>query len=423
MRITHMNNVSRLILIFMGALLVFSCATRSGTGPVLSGKASSAEFEDMKKRLNKAFEEAKQGKRTVVVDLTEDPDIVQKGDLVRVNFTATLEDGTVIHTTRADVAKDATCKKIEDYEEPKAFVPEDVFAGISASIPGLEEVVLGMAAGDKKSVTLAPEKAYGVRDTNIVVEFPRVKTQAKSVRFSPKDYINRYARFPILGSEVNYDVYFNGVVVDVTDAYAELELLPKEKGPITNDFSTTVITEKGEEMEIALTPKIGAPFRAWNKDGKIISSDEEMFTVDFNHPLADESVALDIELVSLTKTSKLAEMEIPWMEDYDEAIAAAKPGGKPILLVLYADWCGFCKKLFDRTMEDPRVKVLKDRFVWLKIDSGKDPSCQESFAQQGFPMIVVMDSQGLVLEKMSGYRDAKTLRKGLEEYLGQTVTS
>ncbi|MDY6950704.1 MAG: thioredoxin family protein, partial [Thermodesulfobacteriota bacterium] len=378
--------------------------------------------EAMKERMNKAFEEIKEGKKTVVMDLNEDPSVVQEGDLVRVNYSASLEDGALICTTLSEVAKDGQVKKAAGYEALESFVPEEVLVGTEASVPGLGHVIPGMAVGEKKSVTLPPEKAYGLRDADKVVDFPRVKKQSKTIELAPGEYLARYGKFPVGGAEVTYDVYFDAHVVDVTEDLAVLELFPKEEGPVEDEFGTAVITEKEEEMEIVLTPKMGGPFRAWNQDGRVVASDSENFTVDFNHPLAGSSVVLEVELVSLTKASTLRETELPWIEDYDEAIAAAKPTGKPILLVLYADWCGYSTKLFDRTMEDPRIKVLKDRFVWLKIDSDKDPSYKESFAQEGFPMIVVMDSEGLVLAKMSGYRDAKTLREGLEEYMGQTAT-
>ena len=411
--------------IVLSAVLIFACAAgpqRDSQGPALSSEADSAEVEAMKERMNKAFEEIKEGKKTVVMDLNEDPSVVQEGDLVRVNYSASVEDGALICTTLSEVAKDGQVKKAAGYEALESSVPEEVLVGTEASVPGLGHVIPGMAVGEKKTVTLPPEKAYGLRDADKVVDFPRVKKQSKTIELAPGEYLARYGKFPVGGAEVTYDVYFDAHVVDVTEDLAVLELFPKEEGPVEDEFGTAVITEKEDEMEIVLTPKMGGPFRAWNQDGRVVASDSENFTVDFNHPLAGSSVVLEVELVSLTKASTLRETEIPWIEDYDEAIAAAKPTGKPILLVLYADWCGYSTKLFDRTMEDPRIKVLKDRFVWLKIDSDKDPSYKESFAQEGFPMIVVMDSEGLVLAKMSGYRDAKTLREGLEECMGQTAT-
>ncbi|MDY6989268.1 MAG: thioredoxin family protein [Thermodesulfobacteriota bacterium] len=411
--------------IVLSAVLVFACATESQKGPqgpALSSQSDSAEVAAIKEKLDEAFRQVKAGKKNVTIDLNEDPRIAQKGDLIRVDYTVTLEGGALIRTTLDEMAKGATCEKAKSYEEPTSFAPEEILVGTEGSVPGLGDAVLGMAAGEKKSVTLSPEKAYGLRDEDKVVDFPRVKKQAKIVEMGPSEYMARYGTFPLEGAEVNYDAYFDALIMEVAEDLVVLSLFPVEEGPIEDEFGTAVITEGESEMDITLTPKIGGNFYARNQDGRVVASDSDNFTVDFNHPLAGSSVVLDIELVSLTKASTFRATELPWIEDYDEAITAAKPAGKPILLVLYADWCGYSRKLFDRTMEDPRIKVLKERLVWAKIDSDKNPSYKESFAQEGYPMIVVMDSEGLVLEKMSGYRDAKTLREGLEKYIEKTAT-
>ena len=64
------------------------------------------------------------------------------GDRVRVHYVCRLADGSVFATTRN--------------KEPKEFV-----IGTTAIIPGLQEAVIGMAPGEKKTVEIPPEKAYG----------------------------------------------------------------------------------------------------------------------------------------------------------------------------------------------------------------------------------------------------------------------
>jgi len=415
--------------IVLSAVLVFACAAGPQKGPqepALSSQADGAESEAIMEKLNKAFEEIKQGKKNVNVYLDEDPGIVQIGDLVQVDYTASLDDGALIRTTLSEVAKAGASKQAAGYKEPKSFVPEDVLVGAETAVLGLGDVLAGMSAGEQKRVTVPPEKAYGLRDENKVKDYPLVWTQPKTVEMAPEEYLARYKKFPVEGAEVNYDPYFDALVVEVAEDYAVLSMFPIQEGPVKDTFGTAVITEGEDEMVVTLTPEIGGVFRLPVKEtileGRVVATEGDSFTVDYNHPLAGEAIVFDVKVLSLTKASVWKETALPWLEDYDEAIAAAKPTGKPIVLVLYADWCGFCKKLFDRTMEDPRIKVLKDRFVWLKMDSGKDCALKNKFEQEGFPMIVVLDSEGLVLEKMSGYRDAKTLREGLEAYLGKTAT-
>lgn len=78
------------------------------------------------------------------------------GDTVHVHYTGTLDDGTVF-----DSSADRT--------------PLEVTLGAGQVISGFEEALLGMTEGDKKSVTLAPEDAYGAHNPQLVHQVERAR--------------------------------------------------------------------------------------------------------------------------------------------------------------------------------------------------------------------------------------------------------
>jgi peptidylprolyl isomerase len=69
-------------------------------------------------------------------------DVAKKGDTVEVDYTGKFENGEVFDTSEG--------------REPLQFT-----LGAGQMIPGFEEAVEGMKFGEKKTVTLPPEKAYG----------------------------------------------------------------------------------------------------------------------------------------------------------------------------------------------------------------------------------------------------------------------
>ena len=69
----------------------------------------------------------------------------KEGDRVKVLFVGTLEDGTVFGETRED--------------EPFEFT-----IGDKSVLPKFEGAVIGMKEGEKKTVLIPPEDAYGHRD-------------------------------------------------------------------------------------------------------------------------------------------------------------------------------------------------------------------------------------------------------------------
>ncbi|HCH44379.1 DUF255 domain-containing protein, partial [uncultured Algoriphagus sp.] len=49
-----------------------------------------------------------------------------------------------------------------------------------------------------------------------------------------------------------------------------------------------------------------------------------------------------------------AQQEIQWMK-FEDAIAANEKNPKMLLVDVYTDWCGWCKKMDKETFKDPKV--------------------------------------------------------------------
>ena len=76
------------------------------------------------------------------------------GDTVKVHYTGKLDDGSVFDSSRD--------------REPLEFTVEG-----GQVIPGFDEAVAGMQEGEEKSISIPPEQAYGPRQEEAVMEFPR----------------------------------------------------------------------------------------------------------------------------------------------------------------------------------------------------------------------------------------------------------
>ncbi|MCE2944929.1 MAG: peptidylprolyl isomerase [Lysobacteraceae bacterium] len=79
---------------------------------------------------------------------------IEKDHVVRLHYSVSEAGGEAIETSRD--------------REPLA-----VLIGHQTIIPGLEEALLGRAAGDRFEATVAPEKAYGERREGLVQRIPR----------------------------------------------------------------------------------------------------------------------------------------------------------------------------------------------------------------------------------------------------------
>ncbi len=110
--------------------------------------------------------------------------------------------------------------------------------GVNSIIPGLENALTGKASGDKMSVSIAPEEAYGVRDDARIESVPREMFPAdaeieQGMQFHAEgpngqaimvtvvaveaDTVKIDGNHPLAGVGLNFDVE----VMEVRDATAE----------------------------------------------------------------------------------------------------------------------------------------------------------------------------------------------------------
>ena len=80
--------------------------------------------------------------------------VAKTGDTVQVNYTGKLADGTVFDSSEG--------------REPFEFT-----LGTGRAIPGFDNAIIGMKVGEKKTVTIPADEAYGPHFDDMVVEVPR----------------------------------------------------------------------------------------------------------------------------------------------------------------------------------------------------------------------------------------------------------
>lgn len=114
--------------------------------------------------------------------------------------------------------------------------PLNFLVGNGQIIPGLENEMLGMSAGDKKVVTVQPENAYGKKDPALVQTVGR------------------------------------------------------------ENIPDSINVEVGERLQ-------GQSTDGHVVQGEIVNMDENSVDIDFNHPLADEVLTFDIEIVDVRDAS------------------------------------------------------------------------------------------------------------------------
>lgn len=140
-----------------------------------------------------------------------------------------------------------------------------------------------------------------------------------------------------------------------------------------------------------------------------------------------------ILIIGFSIANTKAQEKINWLS-FEDAIAANKKTPKPILIDVYTDWCGYCKKM-DRTTYANKtiIKAINNNFYAVKLDgegkkditykdqtfkfqkSGRNGYHQLSASlmdgKLSYPTTILLSKTEEKLQSIPGYLDKKTFEK------------
>jgi len=115
---------------------------------------------------------------------------VKSGDVVRVHYTGTLEDGS-------------------QFDSSVGRAPLEFTVGAGQMIAGFDAGVVGMVVGEKKTILIDPDHGYGQKDPTAIIEFPSSNIpEGMTVEIGMKlNLQNQYGQpVPVVVMEVKEDV-------------------------------------------------------------------------------------------------------------------------------------------------------------------------------------------------------------------------
>lgn len=129
----------------------------------------------------------------------------KKGDNVKVHYKGTLTSG-------------------EQFDSSEGKDPLEFTVGAGQMIKGFDDAIPGMAVGDKKTINIAPWDAYGEKNADSIIEFPKSNIP-EDMKLEPGMKLQLHNQagqpIPVVVTEVKDDV----VILDANHELAGKELV------------------------------------------------------------------------------------------------------------------------------------------------------------------------------------------------------
>ena len=268
--------------------------------------------------------------------------IVEAGDEVYVNYIGWELNGEIFDTSLEDIAIEADL-----YQQGRTYQPMPFVVGAGRMIEGFDDGVLGMKVGEKKTLTIPPEKAYGPTDFSKIQVIPLIDEipLIQDISFPETSELELLLFNQTFGT--GYTVGDSVQIPDTTINFTIVKM--SETVNITRDLKVGDTYDPGEEFpwdetvlamnETHLTVKhsvevgdvLQFPGPPWNSTvigvdetnitvqhnsipdetvetnyGSVkIHFNETAITLDNNHFLAGKTLVFDIEIMDLVKASTI----------------------------------------------------------------------------------------------------------------------
>lgn len=125
-----------------------------------------------------------------------------------------------------------------------------------------------------------------------------------------------------------------------------------------------------------------------------------------------------------------AQDQIKWLK-FEEAIAANAQSPKMLLVDVYTDWCGWCKKMDQETFTDPKVIAhINTNFYAVKMNAENTQRTFDFMGKQyteaqmaaamrvrSYPNFVIIEPKLQNIAQLPGYRTPDAFLAGLNELI------
>ncbi len=105
------------------------------------------------------------------------------------------------------------------------------------------------------------------------------------------------------------------------------------------------------------------------------------------------------------QTVKSQNQFVPDDTPYKKALETAKTEGKPLFIMLYADWCPHCNLMKKEVFSDPNVMdFLKENYVciWKNIEKEEGIALKNKYNTKSLPTFLFLDSNETLLYALKG---------------------
>lgn len=109
--------------------------------------------------------------------------------------------------------------------------------------------------------------------------------------------------------------------------------------------------------------------------------------------------------------------DVAWRKDLRQAGIEAQRTGKPVLMQVTAEWCGYCHQMIDEVFTQEAVASrINASFIPVLLDADRNPRAVELIGIESFPSTIIISPELNVIGRVEGFHQANAFLAKLAPY-------
>jgi FKBP-type peptidyl-prolyl cis-trans isomerase 2 len=227
--------------------------------------------------------------------------VVGVGDVVVVNFISRTQDKKIVDTSYADIAKAEGV-----YDPERTYIPITFTVGSGEVLEGIEKGVVGMADGEKKTITVSPEDGFGEYNPQLLQVAPKIYPVDRVSNIPLERYRSVVSSEPVPNTTVvDPNIPWPMFIINVSNETVYIKYTPEEGLVFQSMLGLAqVVAVSEDQVLIEEKPVNDSIISTATGPASVYDLNDTAILLDYNHPFAGKTLLYELKVEGIVKTNK-----------------------------------------------------------------------------------------------------------------------
>lgn len=248
--------------------------------------------------------------------VTSPTETIVYGETVQADYTCSVEDGSILVTTREAVAKDKKGHFSHAFIPPNTYAPATITIGQQTPAQNKPEVrsvndeiaaklaekLEGLTFNTPHHLTVTSDAIADIPKMERYLQYARTMRRPKQRSIPKTQFVANTGQEPVVGEVLFLGRTMPWKVLDVQTDSVTIEYQLKDGQKVKMPYGEAIVHDRGDHYILEIETRPGGLVRVGPYIGRIVDITDNLFIVDFEHPFGGRELTCEVTATKMEET-------------------------------------------------------------------------------------------------------------------------